>query len=56
MIKLNIKPLSVNQAFKGRKFKTDKYAAFEIATLLMLPSKIEIPDTKMSVTYEFGFS
>jgi len=38
MIRLNIKPLSVNQAWQGRRFKTHKYHVFERAVLLMLPN------------------
>lgn len=36
-MKINIKALSVNQAFQGRKFKTPKYKAFETELLLKLP-------------------
>ena len=31
---VNIKPLSVNQAWAGRRFKTPKYKAFEKEMLL----------------------
>ena len=55
MIKIDIKPLSVNEAWKGRRFKTDKYKSFERSLLLLLP-KIEIPEGKLKVNFEFGFS
>lgn len=52
-----IKPLSVNEAFKGRKFKTDKYDTFIRNCLLILPKTISIPDkTNIRLAIEFGFS
>ena len=38
-IKVNIKPLSANAAWQGRRFKTDAYHAFESMMLLMLPKE-----------------
>ena len=55
MIGIMIKPLSVNKAWQGRRYKTDEYKAFEKALLLMLPN-IEIPDGNLRLTFEFGFS
>lgn len=55
MIKIDIKPLSVNCAFQGRRFKTDAYKQFERDVLFMLP-KIKIPDGKLSIKLELGFS
>lgn len=54
-MKLDIKPLSVNEAWKGRRFKTDKYSRYEKAVLLMLP-KIAIPDPPYKLSLVFGFS
>ena len=55
--KLQIKPLSVNEAFKGRKFRTDKYDLFIKNCLLLLPKKILIEDEKnIKLAIEFGFS
>jgi len=54
---LQIKPLSVNEAFKGRKFRTDKYDMFIRNCLLMLPKTILIEDEKnIKLAIEFGFS
>jgi len=54
---LQIKPLSVNEAFKGRKFRTDKYDVFIRNCLLTLPSVINIPDeNNIKLAIEFGFS
>lgn len=55
MIKINIKPMSVNKAWQGRRFKTPAYKKYERDVLMMLP-KITIPSGKLIVTYEFGFS
>lgn len=52
---INIKPLSVNEAWKGRRFKTDAYKRYERDVLLMLPS-ISIPAEKLSVSLRFGLS
>ena len=54
---LNIKPLSINCAYKGRRFKTDKYDSFIHNCLLMLPKTMHIPDeTSIKLAIEFGFS
>jgi len=45
---INIKPLSVNQAWQGKRFKTDKYKYFEIELLYKLP-KIELPKPPFKV-------
>ena len=55
MTKLDIKPLSVNEAWQGKRFKTKAYKQYERDLLFLLP-KIEIPKGKMSVYLEFGFS
>lgn len=54
---LKIKPLSVNEAFKGRRFKTDKYDVFIQKMFYILPKEIDIPDEKnIKLAIEFGFS
>ena len=55
MTRLSIKPLSVNDAWKGRRYKTDKYRAYEMELLYRLP-KIVLPPPPYEVTYRFGFS
>jgi len=55
--KISLKPLSVNEAFKGRRFKTDKYDLFIRNCLLLLPKTISIPnETSIKLAIEFGFS
>ena len=54
--KINLKPLSVNEAFKGRRFKTPKYKRFEKDLLMLLPPlKIDFK-APLRVDITFGFS
>jgi len=55
MHKVDIKPLSVNQAWQGRRFKTNAYKAYSEELLLTLP-KLSIPEDKLVVKLEIGFS
>lgn len=55
MIEIKINSLSINGAFKGRRFKTPEYTKFERAVLLMLP-KISIGKAPYSLSVEFGVS
>ena len=50
-----IKPLSVNECWKGRRFKSDKYKEYEKLLLYTLP-RGKVPKGKLSIYYEFGFS
>lgn len=52
---LQLKPLSVNECWQGRRFKTDKYLAYEIAALLMLP-QIKLPPPPYEIYLTFGVS
>ena len=56
MIEIKIKPLSVNEAWKGRRFKTGKYKQFEKDLLSLLPKKYIIPDGKLKIFFIWGFS
>lgn len=54
--KINEKPLSVNQAWQGKRFKTPAYKNYEKAMLLMMP-KGKIDESEMlRVEFFFGFS
>ncbi len=55
MVRLNIKPLSVNQAWRGRRFKTPEYKAYEQEVLLTL-RPMKIPDGLLEIHLRFGFS
>lgn len=55
MIVINYKPLSVNQAWQGKRFKTKEYLNYEKTILLMLP-KIKIVEPPYKIELEFGMS
>lgn len=49
--------MSINSAFKGRKFRTQEYDIFIIKCLRLLPDKIEILNKDhIKLALEFGFS
>lgn len=54
-MKIYIKPLSVNQCWQGKRFKTPKYKVYEKELLLKLPN-ISVSKYKLSITLLFGFS
>lgn len=55
MINLNIKPLSVNEAWQGKRFKTLKYKQYERDMLLLLPT-INVVDPPYRLNITVGFS
>lgn len=55
-IAIQIKPLSVNEAWQGQRFKTRNYQDYERRALLLLPPILDIPAGDLLVTLEFGFS
>ncbi|MCP4761487.1 MAG: RusA family crossover junction endodeoxyribonuclease [archaeon] len=55
MSKINIKPLSVNRCWQGRRFKTPEYRAYEQAVWLLLPNR-NIPSKKLILNLEAGLS
>jgi hypothetical protein len=52
---VRVSPLSVNECWQGKRFKTPKYKAYEIQVLELLPP-MEIPAPPYSIYFEFGFS
>lgn len=53
---IKIKPLSVNKAWKGRRFKTDSYKSFEKKMILLLPNlKINFKG-ELTIKIHYGFS
>ena len=54
-MKVKIKPLSVNQAWQGRRFRTDKYKAYTSELLLKL-KPLEVPTGDLELTIQVGFS
>ena len=55
MNRINIKPLSINQAFQGKRFKTKEYNVYQQIVLLTLP-KINIGKAPYSLDIVFGLS
>lgn len=55
MIRLAIKPLSLNNAYRGRRFATRELKDYKNAITLMLP-KMNVPAGKLTIRYEFGVS
>ena len=55
MIRLEVKPLSVNKCWQGKRFKTPAYKTYEKTLLYLLP-KIEIPSGPLKIVLLYGFS
>ena len=55
-MRINIKPISVNECFQGRRYKTDKYKGFEKHLLLLLPNMNIRKKEKLKVDFVFGFA
>ena len=52
---IKIKALSVNEAWKGKRFKTLSYKKYEQELTYLLPI-IDVPEGKLQVHYIFGLS
>ena len=55
MTKIDIKPLSANEMYLGRKVKSHKYKTFERKILGLLPDQ-EVPEGELQLTIEVGLS
>lgn len=55
MNRIKIKALSVNDAWRGRRYKTPEYTAYERDLSLLLPT-MDVPEGKLQVHYIFGLS
>lgn len=56
MIKLQIKPLSVNAAYQGKRFRTPAHDTFKTAIKYLLPNWHDIPPPPYTMYFEFGVS
>ena len=54
MIEIKIRPLSVNRAWRGRRFKTQDYKDYEKELCYLLP-KVEIPEGKLIINFIVGY-
>jgi Holliday junction resolvase RusA-like endonuclease len=52
---INIKPLSVNECWQGKRFKTPKYKSYEKQLLYTLPP-LKLPQPPFHLILKFGFS
>jgi Holliday junction resolvase RusA-like endonuclease len=55
MNRVPVKPLSVNRAWQGKRFKTQEYKNYEKAVLFML-GPFTVPDGPLKIDLVFGFS
>ena len=55
-MKINIKGISVNTCWQGRRFKTKDYILYERLLLAELPDNVNIPEGKLWAQYTFGVS
>ena len=56
MIKIHRKPLSINEAYQGRRFRTPKYDLFKRDMNFLLPSDYKVPPPPYAIYFEFGLS
>jgi Holliday junction resolvase RusA-like endonuclease len=54
--RINEKPLSVNLAWQGKRFKTQAYKDYEKSIMLRMPNKKIDPKLMLRVEFFFGFS
>lgn len=54
-MRINIKPLSVNKCWQGKRFKTPEYVKYEKVLMMLLP-KFTVPKGALKVTFIFGLS
>ena len=55
MARIDIKPLSVNEAYRGRRFATRELTQYKSDLGWLLP-KMEVPDGPLAARYVFGTS
>ena len=56
MVRIDEKTLSVNEAWKGSRYKSDAYKTYTTKLLYLLPRKIDIPEPPFEIYFRFGFS
>ncbi|MCK5236103.1 MAG: RusA family crossover junction endodeoxyribonuclease [Deltaproteobacteria bacterium] len=54
-MKINIKPLSVNACYRGRRFKTPAYKQYEKDVLIQLKA-MSVPEGELELHIQAGFS
>jgi Holliday junction resolvase RusA-like endonuclease len=56
MITTNIKPMSVNEAWQGKRYKTKKYKKWREDIIKILPGHFIVPEGRMMLCVTFGLS
>lgn len=56
VFKLNEKPLSINEAWQGKRFKTPIYKSYEETILLTMPKGKVDSEEMLRIEFFFGFS
>lgn len=56
MVKLDIKPLSINRAYKGRLTKTTPLRKYITDLAFLLPANYKVPKPPLELHLEWGFS
>lgn len=54
MYRIPFKPLSVNDVWQGKRWKTPEYTDYEEIMFTLLP-RIKIPQGKLALSLKFGF-
>lgn len=55
MPRIEVKPLSVNRAWKGKRFRSEEYRNYQNTLLWLLP-KMKLPKPPYQIYFKFGFS
>jgi Holliday junction resolvase RusA-like endonuclease len=55
-ITINIKPLSINCAYKGKRFATPEYKKWSENVTMLLPKSFKMPEPPYDMELIFGFS
>jgi Holliday junction resolvase RusA-like endonuclease len=54
-MRINIKALSINEAFKGKRYRTDKYDSYIYKMMLLLP-KLQLCEPPYTLLLKVGYS
>ncbi len=56
MNRINIKPLSVNEGYRGRRFHTKEHKIWIRSISILLPNNFKLPQPPFEIKLRFGFS
>lgn len=55
-IRIDLKPLSVNDAYTGKRYSTEEKRIFNRQCDILLPNNYKIPEPPFQIYFKFGFS